>query len=108
MGDPARAHIRRTAGLRATLGGVQALLEGRALIRRVDDPVLPWVRRMSESIFEAMKAQASRDPAWMERAQAEWEQLMQELDAQFIEWQAEGHEDYVRRASLVTSKRSPW
>jgi hypothetical protein len=94
--------------VRITLGAIRQVLEGRALVRRTDDPVLPWVRRMSEGIFEAMKAQASRDPVWMERAQAEWEGLMGDLEAQFAEWRAEGHEDFVRRVSLVISRRSPW
>jgi hypothetical protein len=85
----------------AVLGEVQRVLAGRAMIRRTDDPVLPWVSRVAEAIFEGMKADLSRDPHWIEAAREGFRMLVEEAQEQARVWKAEDRPDYARRLSIA-------
>ena len=84
-----------------TLSGIIQSLSGRAAIVRQGDPVIPWVSRVAQAVFERMKADVDGDEAWIQRADASYNAIVEEAEVTAERWRSEGREDLVRRLSLL-------
>lgn len=84
-----------------TLEGIERVLAGRAMVRAVGDPVLPYVSRVAQVIFARMKADVDGDVEGVRAAEAEYDALVEEVREAAARWRAEGRGDYARRVEIL-------
>ena len=84
-----------------SLSGVFRSLAGRAAIVRRDDPVIPWVSRVADAVFQRMKADAEGDLERLRLAEEEYSSIVEEASETAERWKEEGRPDLVRRLSLL-------
>lgn len=82
---------------RATLGKIQCILSGRAQVEKRGDPIVPWVKRTAKILMDRM----GDDPEARERAERDYQRLVDDARVQADLWRAEGEQRLVDRLSVL-------